>query len=414
MKTTKKLVAILLSIAMLLGIGATNAFAANIGDFITWTFDDGVYGLILFNGTVAEGSNAITGYDDEYDYCAYEFDATQAGYYFLSTDYYLEVADEYANDEAKDFASYEEMYYLDAEGEETYGYVYYFDAETVMIAVDSFYNDVTLDIEYLGDVSAVTLDEEDVDCLIFGHNAYNEEDSIYVEGADYSVTFANGKTLKSADWGFVLETNGAIATGENALKFDFLGYETEVIVGLYEITDFVESIELQKFDNHLNTRIYYDGAIEYFDLGDKPEYVIVNYTDGTSKTFEFYYGPSYTNNTITLPNGEEVYLYAWQTFEHDCGTTHFVAGMADHNFIDEPCVIEVASFSENFRYFSDNISNIIDYGMEDITYHVAEMMFALKYGFFEYFSYHFGELFAGDTLSWIFAEISAFAGFYLY
>lgn len=414
MKTAKKLTALLLCIAMLLGIGATSAFAANVGDEIKWTvsyWDDYEYvNHYTLAGTLNEGENTVTGTSEYWDFVVCEFEAAQAGYYYFTSDYWNDIAEQYQNGVAKDFADREEMYFEISEDEGIYGDVYYLPAGTSLIRVETYnYDETTVNIEYLGDVAEIKFDEADLEDRILGNDVYliEEENTLEAENCNYSVTFSNGKTLDSDNWYTVFETNSTIVKGDNTLAFDFLGYETEVTMGIYEITDFVESIELQKHEDHLNAKYYYDGTIEHFDLGDKPEYVIVNFTDGTSGTFEYYYGPSYTNNTITLPNGKEVYVYAYLDYNEE-GQICFVAGMADHHFIEEPCYIESASFAENFDHLSENISYCINSGVEYFSWSVRELIYDIVNGNFYWIMYDIQNIFNSYYLTSIFSEISMF------
>lgn len=418
MKTAKKILAIILSIAMLLGMGATNAFAADIGDEIKWSiiYEDGeeYVNFYEFGGTLKEGENAINGNSDDYIEKVYEFEAAQAGYYFITSDEWFMVADEYKNGEATNSADYECMYYVTEEEDYIYGEIYYLPAGTALIASDLYFDlDTNISIEYLGELSELKFNEEDLSCLIFGDEINYSEEGNFVEiPAKYTAEFTNGKIFNYTYEYTVFSTNGTLAEGENVIIYDFLGNETEVYANFYEITYFVDSIELQKNDRHLDAKYYYDGNIEYFDLGDEPEYVIVNFTDGTSQAFEFYYGPSYTNNTITLPNGEEVYVYAYLDY-NDEGEICFVAGMADHRFIEEPCSIEAVSFNENFDRFSENLIYIIENGLDFIVYRLEYMADALAYGDFEYFMYQLERLFNSPYLGYFFGEISSFINYYI-
>lgn len=415
MKTAKKLTALFLCIAMLLGIGVTNAFAAGIGDEIKWyeTYEDGeeIYYTVPYAGTVSEGENEIT-YDAEgWNRVACEFDAAQAGYYFVTSYYYHDIAEQYQNGEAKNYAECKEMYYMIGEDDYAYGYVYYLPAGKSLFGIGTYYSEPSeITIEYLGDIANVNFDEKALECLILGYDAYyiEEENLVELEGTEYTIDFTNGKTLNGSEWYVLFETNGAIGSGDNALTFDFLGYETEVIAGIYEITDFVESIELQKHDIHLDTKIYYDGHVEYIDLGDKPEYVTINFTDGTGAIVEFYYGPSYANNTFGLPNGKEIYVYAWQEYDYENGGTYFVVGIANHDYIKEECFIEKASFSENFSHFSNEMSTIITYGIEDLTSDIAELFYDLTHGYFSWLMYDLQQIFESYYLKRMFNEISMF------
>lgn len=417
MKTAKRLTALILSIAMLLCMGATNAFATNIGDEIKWTvrydYGDGDYNEYVyhytFEGTLTEGENTITGNGDGWDYAVYEFEAAQAGYYWAEGTW-NNVAEQYQNGEAKNYADSIEMLYAVGEDDYVWGNVYYLPAGTSLFRVETYSGEaLTLDIEYLGDSAELDFNEETLECLILGYDAYyyKEEGLVEIEGVEYTATFSNGKVLESSDWYEMFETNGNIGSGDNTLIYDFLGNDTEVTAGIYEITDFVDSIELQKHEDHLNAKYYYDGSIEYFDLGDKPEYVVVNFTDGSNGTFEFYYGPSYTNNTIILPNGKEIYVYAYLEY-NDEDEICFVAGMADHNFIEDPCYIEAASFAENFDYLTEKIGYYIENGAENLGWAIRELFYDITNGYWEWISYDLQNIFNSYYLEKIFNEISLF------
>ena len=104
MKTAKKLTAILLCIAMLLGIGATSAFALETGDIIEWSGPDWC-DTYIYSGTLKEGAQDVEGGDDfDTNSLCFEFTAEKDGYYKFTV-YEIEIgwvgiADSYTADTA--------------------------------------------------------------------------------------------------------------------------------------------------------------------------------------------------------------------------------------------------------------------------------------------------------------------------
>lgn len=84
----KKLTAIILTVAMLLGVASTSVFALDIGDTVHW-HDDGGYHIGSLDGYLGEGVTTLypipsEGENSHWTYGYYEFDASKEGCYLIS------------------------------------------------------------------------------------------------------------------------------------------------------------------------------------------------------------------------------------------------------------------------------------------------------------------------------------------
>lgn len=424
MKTAKKLTAILLCIAMLLGIGATSAFALEIDDTIEWTYEEWT-DTYIYSGTLKEGAQDVEGGDDyRTNSLCYEFTAEKDGYYQITV-YATEIpwvgiADSYTSSTASgtlDYLWYGNETKTDAEKKDFC--LYYLSKGTYLIGMD-FNTDnqaaCEVRIDYIAEsITDVTFDEKATKDLIFGENVWGEEEKFHYFETDYIITFSNGKKLElDYDNSFLLtaELDKPWTKGENKLTLVLPGYEKEITATVYEITHFVKDIEIPDIDDYLVSYEWYNGY-GYTDFGSaEPEEVIVTYTDGTKKTFNYFYNSEEDiyNTNITLPNGREIHLYTHQETDEDTGKRFFIAGIAEHIYLKEECEITKVSFVNNLSELGENIGKCFTWYANDFSWYIESLQYCDS---IEEFFIHIGRIFGSDLFRNIGDEISDFINYYL-
>lgn len=421
MKTAKKLTAILLCIAMLLGIGATSAFALEIGDNIEWSGPDWC-DTYIYSGTLKEGAQDVEGGDDyDTDELCYEFTAEKDGYYKITV-YGIEIpfvciADSFTNSTASGMVDY--IWYCDEtenDVERKEYCIYNLSKGTYLVGMRfNIENPAACDVrvDYIAEsITDVTYDESKYQDLIIGYDVY-EDDEYYDPGSDYAVTFSNGETLKlDYDYSGSLraKVNKSWVEGENKLTLILPGYEKEITATAYEITHFVKDIEIPNIEKYLVSYKWYNG-FGYYEFGETEEDVIITYTDGTKKTFNYYFDEENDiyNTEITLPNGKEIYLYAYQVNDRAAGKRFFIAGIAEHNFIDEECEIVTEGFAANLILFTENIGKHFEWHFEELSWYIEELKYSNT---IEGIMYYLGRIFGSQLFENIRYEISDFTGYY--
>lgn len=418
MKTARKLTAIFLCIAMLLSIGATGAFAYEIGDTVEWKFTEDDIGAVWINkypygGTLTEGSNDVEDLGEPYSVC-YKFEASKAGYYKVSYSsdaiYGMRFAESYENGVPMNHADRIVSY------GETESRLFCLSKGTHMLMahyVEDYPAGSELRIDYVAEsISDVTYDENGLKDLIMEYDVYSDENTYYLD-TEYTLTFSDGQTIEYKNDENNEHTLNVISEkswvkGENAAKIVLPGYEKDVTVTVCEITDYISDIEISNLDKYLEAYEHYNGQYAYYDFGETPETVTVTYADGTKKTFEYYYNhdADVYNTYITLPNGREVHVYVYQSYRNN--SRALIAGIADHEYIVEECNISSADLTGNFNYFTQNISDWIDYAANNIGWCFEGMANASS---IEEFMYYFRDLFTSYYLSNIFEEISMFISY---
>lgn len=423
MKTTKKLTAILLCIAMLLGIGAINSFAFEINDTVEWSYENYWTDNYIYSGTLKEGAQDIEGGDDyDTDELCFEFTAEKDGYYKITV-YGIEIpfvciADSYTDSTASGVADY--LWYCDKtenDVERKEYCIYNLSKGTYLVGMRfNIENPAACEVrvDYISEsISDVTYDEDITKDLIINEDVWEDEETHYFE-TDYTITFLNGETLKlnnSYSNSLSAKVNKPWTEGENKLTIVLPGYEKEITATAYEITHFVKDIEIPNIDKYLVSYKWYNG-FGYYEFGETEEDVIVTYTDGTKKTFNYYFDDENDiyNTDITLPNGKEIHLYAHQTTDEESGKRIFYAGIADHRFIEEECEIKTERFSDNLLLLGKNTLIYFECYLEDFLWCID----CLKYcESVDEFIYYIRILFGSDLFGNISAEFSEFTNYYL-
>ena len=416
MKTAKKLTAILLCIAMLFGIGATSAFALEIGDTVEFSWYDTTEELV-YKGVLTEGVNEIEDTNDEY-YTCYTFEVSKDGYYsatFPADELSVLFTGDFSGNKATDTDQIFTGFY-DEYGVRYFSRYAYLTKGTALFYVkfdESNPAATSLNIEYFAEkITDVNYDEETVKYLFEDNDDcyINEDEKIIDINSDYSISFSNGKTIENDnldDW-FECSYENELVTGENTVTMLFPGYEKEITIGLYETSDFVESVEIPNAANYLDAAILYNG--QYLDTPFDNEKVTVTFKDGTKETVTY---DRHKNNYVTFPCGKKVHISAGHTVDErtEVGTGKYClyakVGYTYYKFYE--CNVKEASFAENFEELRSNISRRINHLKDYCDLYLNQM---LKDGDFVYW---IGRC-LGDVSLYtesIFSEISDFIDYYI-
>lgn len=409
MKKSKKFAAIVLCIAMLLGMSSICAGAINVGDTITheFTLDDGEIRTAeyTYEGTFDVGENLI---EERYDDQAFVFTVEQSGFYFVdSINCACTVSKEYSNGVAKEFSRYE--WYFDSDG--NFGELHYLEEGEVAFFIFAVgdTSHVELNIDYCGEVFEVNFTNK-VDFYIneYDVSVYNGN-KIDVDFIEYEVLFTSGETYKNdKETVDTLILNEELKDGENTLTLNILDrYEEEFIFNIYPIDRFVESIEIENVEEYCVMTVFYNELFDSKSLGETPVDVTVEYTDGSEETISYYINSheDIFNAYITLPNGNEYYIY--DTINEEDGVYYFEAGIADKTYVKEECEVIEADFATN----SDYLSEIISEYLSDLKYNIEFILHSIPDADnFESLMYHVESMFRIPAffLSIIFDEIILF------
>ncbi len=382
MKRAKKLTAILLCIAMLLGIGATSAFALEIGDTVEFSWYDTTEELI-YKGVLNEGINEIEDTNEDY-YTCYTFEADKDGYYmvtFPADELTVLFAGKISGNKAE-LADHIYTGFDDEYGVRYFSRFTYLTKGTALLYVhfnESNPAATTLDIEYYAEkITDINYDEETVKYLFKDSDGcyVSEENKVIGINAEYSISFSNGKTIekdKLDDW-LECSYENKLVTGENTVTMLLPGYEKEITIGLYETSDFVESVEIPNAGNYLDAEILYNGQY----LNNTPfdnEKVTITFKDGTKETVTYVRSK---DNYVTFPCGKKVHIYADHTVDDrsEVGTGKYClyaqVGYTFYKFYE--CNVKDASFAENFEELRSNISRRINHLKEYCDLYLNQML----------------------------------------
>lgn len=403
MKTVEKLTAILLCIAMLLGIGATSAYALEIGDTIVWNVNntpmDAYSFEVEYAGTLSEGWTDIEG---PYR-LAYTFNAEKDGYYVitLGENEYIEAAESFSGKKATNFMP---CIYKEAEAEDgdyiIKSFLFKFKKGENLLCVEFDEANpagTSINIEFFGEkITNVVLFDEYFDCLILDYDWYAPYEGTLDYDTTYNIEFSSGKLFQVIDGYIVFEYDGSFEKGKKTFTADLLGYEIVREGTVYMITDLIESVDtsnitVQAVEDYSG---YTYNAVEY-------EKIIVNFTDGTSANVT-------DDEKITLPTGRTIYMNSYGS----SASPVWYISVASHKYAAISCEVTKNDFGTNTEIFKSEISWMLQALSDDVSW-TTEYMFEADS--IEEFSERFEILYANIDwkLEMIVNEISTFINYYL-
>ncbi len=407
----KKLIAIILTLAMIFGAFSVSSFAFSNGDKLTFRYLDSTEKDLYYIGEAFEGENYFE-YGGGQTSVFYEFNAKESGYYSANV-YYACFAQKISDSEAVQIES--KAFYYDE------GCCYIYLEEGTYYIADSFITaypepeDIRVTIEYLGEFVEVTYDESAFDCAVEGTDVdmYNKE----LFGANPEIVFENG-SLRDYGGKIGLFCDGELKIGENNVKFEIAGVEFEEVLKIVSIRETIESIEIEDLDVFTVAYEYYfsdinNGSFGYVNPADYGTKVTVNYKDGTKITVDYCYDyktDDYKTN-IPLPDGTELPLAIYQTCFHEDGKIYLLATCEGVVLLEEECRIEKVSMDDNLNHLFGEVNKYSEYLFENISWCFEYMFNPEGLGFMYYFEHLFSGSF--NLAKIIFDEIALFIGYYL-
>ncbi|MGN0542627.1 MAG: hypothetical protein ACI4JG_04145 [Acutalibacteraceae bacterium] len=349
MKFIKKSTALLLCFAVLLSTSLVCAYAES-------PEDDSQYADINpedlgYVGTVFEDKKNEVDWAD-FPGCQYyvaEFTASESGYYRFS-DKDTIVAYQKSDSETR---------FKKVEGESFYCDGYYFvHLESGLYHV--LFNNYLLLIKSLGELEKITYEKSAFRKAINGLDFCAVSKSGEVTNALY-YTFPTAvfekESVLMGDF-INLTCDQDIVSGENEVSFVLLGQEFTETLELIEINDMIDSIDIG------DIKSWYDGLA-------LPEYITVNFSDGTCATEncyeDFWEGKNSVSSFMKFPNGRYYDVVACFSYENDNNkyencklnikirSNYFRSKIC---FSDESFEVKPTGIKENIDRFFKNASTI--------------------------------------------------------
>lgn len=389
MKTNKVLkAAFAMILALILSFGTlTSAFAADTDETVKWIYSDEHYEYVEYfinRGAVNEGENEIslegTSYDENE---CYTFDASQDGYYlFTSNGFSFDISEKTVDGNPVNYAN--GNYGYDDNNE--YRIVYLPEGVTY-IGIYSYYNVSVgeIDIEYLGDeIVDIEFDQADFENLIIDYDfGYGTGIGFDIE-CEPTFVFANGNeiTLKNSYIRFA--TDGEVEEGENVITTaNTFGFEKQITMTCYELSSFIEKIEISNLDKYLKVREYYISGDRGFDFYSSPEdadgiqgeTLTVTLSDGTKQNYiiDWYEGVN-----IILQNGKEIYVYC--SDEIYDGKDYFVLVVGGQVMIEKECEVIEVDDEGNAARLKERIDSVVSRLKRNLAFWFSELINPV-YGF---------------------------------
>ena len=357
-KTLRAIVAALL--AAIMALGCTSAFAAESDEKLFWNYYDWEY-YYDYAGEMNLGENSFASPDGSYN-CYYIFNADKEGYYTLGFTNYNEPTWIGIPESVEDGTAYNEAEYIYSENNNGIKRLTFKlnEGETIIgFDFDEEITNETFEIVYEGDkIESVSIDNK----LLLNRDIYNHEEFCEIY-ADTNITFSSGSVIKTDYIEGTISKD--VDKGQNTVSVCLLDETFELTVDVYLITDVVESVEITNIEDYLNAKINYDGYDAYYPINETFTFTM---TDGSTQSFVY---SDYEQNSITLPDGTETYVYL---------TTENIDGEIILNVMIADAVIKSYNYNTNKASANENFSILagnIKYFTDKISYYLRHSVIAV-------------------------------------
>lgn len=223
----------------------------------------------------------------------------------------------------------------------TFNSLYRFSAgETVLGLV---YSDAAFEIsfEFVGESVTDIEFEDGAFSGVFGYDILEDSDNgdMLATGIDAEVILSSGKEFKVET--FVIEHENALTKGENAAEIVFFDYREPVTVTIYEITDYIKSVEFKNPES-ITVKKYFNGDNGDIEFNGGEEFA-VTFTDGTTVN---------TSDFVTLPNGRRYFVRSTVTGWWNEKPVIMI-DVAQYTYSEYDVTAVEAGFEENLQHLKD-------------------------------------------------------------
>ncbi len=346
-KTFRKMLAS--ALALVIAFCSVSAFAAEEDKTLDWDIYNAgyVYEFEYAGDFTGEKLVVDDGLDGQEYIEYYNVDIPQTGYYIVSV---KRISGYYSNilfpEKIENGVAYGEArkVRLDEEIENeiyTFNSLYRFSAgETVLGLV---YSDAAFEIsfEFVGESVTDIKFEDGAFSGVFGYDILENSDNgdMLATGIDAEVVLSSGKEFKVET--FVIEHENALVKGENAAEIVFFDYREPVTVTIYEITDYIKSVEFKNPES-ITVKKYFNGNNGDIEFNGGEEFV-VTFTDGTTVN---------TSDFVTLPNGRRYFVRSVVTGWWNEKPVIMI-DVAMHAYGEYDVTAVEAGFEENLQHLKD-------------------------------------------------------------
>ncbi len=345
-KTIRNAFALLL--ALVIACGGVTAFAQTPGD-IEWYFGDDEPWIYSYAGTLTVGEETVLPPVSEEKSVYLTIDIKESGYYKINVDSDIWFGMQSKNSDG--IYEYVIDHMIKEYGTPSY---YYLEPGEYIIGLDLFEERaVKVSAEYVGEVTGFEYDKTELENMILGYDIYEGDETPYMfEISSFSVDFSLGEK-KIFDYVTVfVYTENQLVKGENDVEIGLFGapYREEATIGIIEIADIIASVEFSNLEDYAYVTRYYNGNV--YAPRMEGETVTVTYTDGTTEILDDFDGYGYLGKC-------GYYLDTY--YEEDDGEWVVIVCVAGQNMLQENCVIENATATENLIEYKDFVFDDIQY-----------------------------------------------------
>lgn len=304
MKTAKRLIAVLLSAILILGLLPCSVFADSSSEELVCKYYFGNETTYKYGGVLCPGENTFSDAEKDTPYY-FTFVPEQTGVYCFDKEVAGITADTDDNQcSAEDFEDLLTLYTEDDDSRADYSFLT--TGTTYYVLIDSFEGVV---ISFEGTVTDVEPSIPLVD-LVDNWDVVDVKTGFKngrVLDLEMAVTFSSDKTLYG--WGFYFDSGEFT---EDSAIWNHLGFEKTFTYNAIDIKDMVSSVEPK---NSVEFVKYYDGKVAFAD----PVTLVIRFSDGTStevviEDYDYFYtfsAPNCRNYRVYLDADENDELFAW-------------------------------------------------------------------------------------------------------
>lgn len=341
------------ALVLIISVSMLTAASAASNDKITWSVD-GETVACNYHSALDIGTNAVEIKESGY-YC-FDISDLENGYYSAKITNSVFEYFSFPQKSGSEYLGWGDGEYIDGTD-----YVIFNRNDKVDFAVAGAYgasDSMKIELEYLGEnIESIKFDIDNSDEFLLHYDIceyhYFSDDEYRAERLDAVVTFTGGKTLELRNEDFFLTSENELKKGENTVSLEFAGCETEQVLNIAYLTDYISGVEVTIPENAA-AYMHYNG-ITYL-LGFNFEEMTVCFADGSKQTREFSdYFP------VTLANGKEIIIEIGYDTNLDARKAFLTVSAGDYEFNTIELNTKKASFADNLELFTRIIGYKAEY-----------------------------------------------------
>lgn len=185
---------------------------------------------------------------------------------------------------------------------------------------------------------------------------------------EYSLPDDDGERIYYLEKGTALFR---IAPHNNGSTVSIKPYDGERPAITYDADYYIESVEIENFEDCVNSYELFDGSYSFADPREGNSEITVKFKDGTEAAVESYYNDGGWESYIWIPVSEGFISYpviVYQSVDDETEEVYFVLSIDERKFINEECAVVEGNVEVNRDHLRTTVLEYSGYIRNNLSY----------------------------------------------